>query len=106
MPYNTSLIQGCEEYKIGYAVAYPLLHKAARAMVETTAAHNAAEALEKDSSLRQTVIAAMEAASPANLGARGRHVQSIAYEHALAYAAVRAHSQTDFAGLSAGGVIG
>lgn len=106
MPYNIALIQGCEEYRLGYAAALPLLLKAARVLAETTPQEQAAAALKEDAALRQTVTTAMEVAMQTELGPRGRHAQSLAYDHALEYAAVRAYSGTDFGGLSNEGVIG
>ncbi len=83
MSYPQHLVQGCEEYRDAYRAAYGLIYKAALVLANSTILSRGKAAIVCNKKLQEEVKAAITAASPADMGARGWHAANRAHEDAM-----------------------
>lgn len=83
MTYPLMLLQNCEEYRDAYKAAYGLVYKAATALAQSTTLARGKVAIVGNKALAQEVTAAISAASPKDMGAKGWLAANRAQEDAM-----------------------
>jgi hypothetical protein len=83
MTYPLILLQNCEEYRDAYKAAYGLIYKAALALAQHNTLARGKVAIVCNEQLRQEVTAAIKAASPQDMGARGWLAANRAHDDAM-----------------------
>jgi len=97
MTYPQFLLQNCEEYRDAYRAAYGLIYQAARALAQNNTLARGKAAIVANKVLEQEVTAAITAASPKDMGAKGWLAANRAQEDAMIEATEDAFADNEIA---------